>query len=80
MMTGFGLGWGGLGMGLMMLLFWGGLVVLAVLLVRAIFPGGRQLQSGPGGHEPTARQILDQRYARGEITREQFEQMKQNIS
>lgn len=80
MMTGFGWGWGWWGMGLMMVLFWGGLVVLAVLLVRALFPGGRQLPSGPSAHEPTAREILDQRYARGEITREQFELMKQDLS
>ena len=80
MMTGFGMGWNWWVMGLMMLLFWGGLVVLAVLLVRGLFPGGGQLPSGPAGHEPTARQILDQRYARGEITREQFEQMKRDLS
>ena len=80
MMTGFGLGWGGLGMGLMMLLFWGGLVVLAVLLVRGLFPGSGRVPTGPSGAEPTARQILDQRYARGEITREQFEQLKQDLS
>ncbi len=80
MMTGFGFGWGWLAMGLMMLVFWGGLVVLAVLLVRALFPGGQQLPPGSSGHQPTAREILDQRYARGEITREQFEQMKGDLS
>ena len=80
MMTGFGFGWGWLGMGAMMLLFWGGLVVLAVLLVRGLFPGGRQQPSGPGGQEPTAREILDRRYARGEVTREQFDQMKRDLT
>ena len=79
MMTGFGMGWGLVGLA-MMVLFWGGLVVLAVLLVRALFPRGQQLPSGPGGREPMAREILDQRYARGEITREQFDQMKRDLS
>ncbi len=79
MMAGWGFGWGWLGMGVMMVLFWGGLVVLAVLLVRALFPGNRQLPSGPGGREPTAREILDQRYARGEITREHFEQIRLDL-
>jgi putative membrane protein len=79
MMTGFGMGWGLLGM-VMMVLFWGGLVVLAVLLVRALFPREQQLPPGPSGREPAAREILDQRYARGEITREQFEQMKRDLS
>jgi putative membrane protein len=80
MMTGFGFGWGWLGMGVMMLLFWGGLVVLAVLLVRALFPSGQPLPPGASGREPTAREILDQRYARGDITHEQFEQMKRDLA
>ena len=44
-------------------------------LLRRLF-GGR----GPafdGTDEPSAEEILRQRYARGEITREQFEQMQQ---
>ena len=80
MMTGFGFEWGWLGMGVMMVLFWGGLVVLAVLLVRALFPRGRQLAPGLSGREPTAREILDQRFARGDITREQFDQMKRDLA
>jgi putative membrane protein len=80
MMTGFGFGWGWgmVGMMAMMLVFWGGLVALVVLLVRALFPRGQQLP--PGDRVPTARELLDQRYARGDITREQFEQMKRDLS
>jgi putative membrane protein len=80
MMTGFDRGWGLLGMALVLVLFWGGLVVLAVLLVRALFPRRQQRPPGPSGREPTAREILDQRYARGEITREQFDQMKRDLA
>jgi putative membrane protein len=82
MMTGFGFGWGWgmVGMMAMMLVFWGGLVALVVLLVRALFPRGQQLPGGTGDRVPTARELLDQRYARGDITREQFEQMKRDLS
>ena len=79
MMTGFGMGWGLVGMA-MMVLFWGGVIVLAVLLVRPLFPRGQQIPPGPIGREPTALEILNQRYARGDVTREQFDQMKRDLS
>jgi len=61
------------------LIFWGGLILLAVWLVRALFStnSGRDLNAG--GKNQNARQILDERYARGEINREQYEIMKQDI-
>ncbi|HZD55169.1 MAG TPA: SHOCT domain-containing protein [Anaerolineales bacterium] len=78
-MMGFGMGFGLLGL-LMMLLFWGGLILLAVLLVRALFRGDHGSFNTPTGHAETAREILDQRYARGELTREQYELMKKDLS
>jgi len=66
-----------------MLLFWGGLILLAVWLVRVIFSGGQNHRSqmkAPPGDGLDAGEILAQRYARGEITREQYETMKQDIS
>jgi len=70
----FGL-WGTLGM----ILLWIGLVFLAVWLVRVIFTSPRPPDSH--AHRPlTPREILDQRYARGEISREQYELMKKDIS
>lgn len=76
MMMGFGMGLFGL---FFMLLFWGGLILLAVWLAKALFQGNRSTGSSSS---PTnsAREILDQRYARGEITREQYDLMKQDIS
>jgi uncharacterized membrane protein len=32
------------------------------------------------GHEPDALEIAKRRYARGEITKEQFEQLKKDLS
>jgi len=80
-------GMGGWGMGLMVLfgvLLLAGLVVLIVVLVRALGGGVRPGQgppppSGPaGGSAPEvgavrARQILAERYARGEIDTEEYQ-------
>jgi putative membrane protein len=58
----------GLGMFGGMLLFWIVLIVLAVILVRGLF----QTNRSNGASQPSsARQILEQRYARGEINQEQ---------
>jgi putative membrane protein len=59
-----------------MLLFWVVLIVLAVLLVRGLFQTN---QVNPTNQSPTARQILQQRYARGEITQEQFQLMMKDL-
>ena len=63
---------------LFMFLFWGGLVVLAIWLVSALFPRAAR-PTAPDDQGLSARQILDMRYARGEITREQYETIKQDI-
>lgn len=80
-MMGYGAGFGLVGL-LFMLLFWGGLILLAVWLVRAIFSSRTWRNSPPSSSSSsqTAQEILAQRYARGEITREQYEIMKQDIS
>lgn len=80
-MMGFGLF--GFGM-LMMVLFWvliiGGAVWLVVALVRA--SQGQSMPralmpSAPAGQTPV--DILKERYAKGEITKEQFDQMKRDL-
>lgn len=63
---------------LAMILFWIGLIVLAVWFVKILF-GIRANPNSPEGRQ-TALDILDQRYARGEITHEQYELMKQDLS
>lgn len=60
------MGYGGM---LSMLLFWIVFILLIVWIVRTVVNAGVN----------TARAILDQRYARGEITRREFEQMKKDI-
>jgi len=63
-----GLGW------LAMLAFWGAVIVGLVLLIRW-FTG---TIARPGAQE-SALEILKRRYAAGEITREEYEQMRQVV-
>ena len=57
------------------------LVILIVVLLFIFRTGGPPM----GGRrdtqksEPTAREILDRRYARGEISREEYQQMKTDL-
>ena len=46
---------------------------------RSIFPVSQQTPKPPAGIEPNALEILGERYARGEITREQYEMIKQDL-
>lgn len=78
MMTGIGLGFGGLGI-VMMFLLWVGVIALIVWFVRALFPSQQPTQKLSPDNQQNAQEILKRRYARGEITREQFEMMKEDL-
>lgn len=78
-MMGMGWGFGVFGL-LLMILFWGGLIALAIWLVSALFPGSSRRPASGADHAQSPREILDTRYARGEITREEYELMKQDLS
>ena len=70
-----GMGWGG-GMVLGPLLT----IALVVLLIVLIVPFVRSLGSGGAGpRTPTARDILDERYSRGEIDREEYLRRRHDI-
>jgi putative membrane protein len=56
------------------ILFWALIVLGAVALVKWLLPG-----QGPAGAGRGPLEILKERYARGEITREQYEQMRRDI-
>jgi len=71
---GFGFGIPGLGM----ILFWGGIILVVVLLAGSLartYGGG----GGGGRSEKSAREILDERFARGEIDREEYEEKKRSL-
>jgi len=74
MMMGFG--FSGL---LLMLLFWGLLIAGAVWLAKLVLTGGSNTGFSVGRSRLGAREILDQRYAKGEITREQHQIMGEDV-
>ena len=63
-----------------MFLIWGALTAAAIWGVSALFPrGARPTRIGSSGNELTAREILERRYAQGDIGREEYELMRQDI-
>lgn len=71
-MTGFG--WVGL---LMMAIFWIVIIAAAVWLFSNLFPKNRQTQTGD--ESETAVTILKKRYARGEISKDEYETMRHDL-
>lgn len=75
-----GWGWGHMFFGsFMMLLFFGGLIILIVLAIRWMGSG-----SAAGGDSASrgnrALDILEERFARGEIDKEEFEERRRLLS
>lgn len=79
---GWGMGWGMMGgfgmMGLGMVVFWGLLIWLVVALVRGT-AGPASYVSGHT-HADSALEVLKKRYARGEISKEEYEEKKKDLS
>jgi putative membrane protein len=70
--------WGGYGfMGVFMWIFWILVIVGVVFLVKWLVQQGKQSQSG---REEDPLDILKRRYARGEVNKEEFEQIKKDLS
>ncbi|NLH46474.1 MAG: SHOCT domain-containing protein [Acholeplasmataceae bacterium] len=71
--------WDGLGpfMMLPMFLFWLLIIVIGILLVRKLWWENSDNQVSKVSK--TALEILKERYAKGEISKEEFEQMKKDI-
>ncbi len=65
----------GMSMGVGMLIFWVLVIVAMVYLIRYLARG----MGGRNIREETALDILKKRYARGEISREQYEQMREDL-
>jgi uncharacterized membrane protein len=69
----------GMGFGLvLMVAFWVGLIVLGIWLVRLLFP--HVSQPPAASSNASARDILDRRFAQGEISAQEYEMMKRAIS
>ncbi len=55
------------------------MIVVLVVCLYFIFGRGKPWEPHPGKESESALEILKKRYARGEITREEFDQMKRDI-
>jgi putative membrane protein len=68
--SGWGMGFGGI----FMILLWGLIVFGIVALAKWLFAAG-----GSAGSSKRPMEILRERYARGEITRDEYEHMRQDL-
>jgi putative membrane protein len=77
MMWHWGWGWG-MGLGLVGLVFWALVIAVIVLVIVRMTRHGAYHHMGMGDKSPL--DIAKERYARGEITKEQFEQIKRDLT
>lgn len=76
MMGGYGMGWFG---GILMIVFWILIIVGLVFLIKWLIQStARDKTTGSGGNRSL--EILKERYARGEIDKEEFETKKKDLS
>jgi len=68
-----GMGWWMAFGGLWMVLFWGGLIALIVWGIKKVTERGSSVQK----QDPL--DVAKDRYARGDISREEFEQIKKDL-
>jgi len=69
-----GMGWWMAFGGLWMVIFWGGLIALIVWGIKKLTERGGSIPK----HDPL--DIAKERYAKGEISEEEFNQIKKNLS
>jgi len=67
----------GTGMGFGMWVFWILFIAAIVVLIRYLF--GTKHEASPPGSDDNALEILRQRFARGEIDKDEFENMKKEL-
>ncbi len=73
-----GMGWWMMFGGVWMLVFWGGIIALIVWGVKRLTERNGSGSSTTRRHEPL--DIARERYAKGEISREEFQQIKKDLS
>ena len=75
--------WGGMGIMMLigmafMVLFWGGIILLIIWAIRQI-SGPRRETTPPSTSQTRPLEIARERYARGEIKKEQYDQIKKDL-
>ncbi len=74
----YGWGWGHMIFGsLLMIVFLAGVILLVVLMVRWL---GGPSTGAPGERRKTPLEILQERFARGEIDKDEYEERKRRLS
>jgi uncharacterized membrane protein len=74
------MGWG-MGLGLLFtVLLSGALIALAAWLIRALFPSAGQPPTSPTARDMNAHELLDRRLALGEISREEYDLMRETLA
>ncbi len=80
--VGDGMGWWKIWGGLMTILFWGAIIGLVVWEIQALTKreSSQTQPSRPGAPQSAALDIAEERYARGDVTRTEFEQIKMDLA
>ena len=73
---GMGWGWGGMWLGPLFMIAWLALLVAVIVLLVRWLGGG---SFGVGSPPRTPREILDERFAKGEIEREEYENRRKAL-
>lgn len=73
-----GMGWWMVFGGLWMLLFWGAIIAGIVWIVRKLYGHDESIASARKREDPL--DIAKERYAKGEISKEEFDQIKKDLS
>jgi putative membrane protein len=76
MMDGWGMGWFA---GIFMILFWILVIVGLVFLIKWLVQSTRDAQGGRSSSTSRAVHILEERYARGEIDKQEFQEKKRDL-
>lgn len=62
--------------GFMMIAFWGGIILLVVLLVRWLGGGSASGNASTSAPHRTALEILQERFAKGEIDKDEYQERR----
>ncbi len=73
------MGWGGWGMGWVFMIIFGVLIVVALIFLIRYLAGLSRSRASTDKPNDSALEILRQRYAKGEIKKDEFEEKKRDL-